>query len=272
MVMWGKEIMGMIIGRHGIKVRNGEGQLIVDFAKRMEMAVINTYFMKKDEQRITYKSGEHCTQVDYILYRWCNLKEIEDCKVFAGESVARQHRMVVCKMRKRERPKPKIKWWKLKENACKEDFRKQAVQKLGEDNINVLYSTVANVVREAAKTVLGVTSGRRKDDKETWWWNEEVQECIIQKKLAKKKWDKQKDEQSRVEYKEARRRAKKKVTKAKEKAYEELYEKSNSKEGEKDLYRLAKQRDKASKDVQQVGLIKDSDGNVLTSEDDILRR
>ena len=107
-----------VIGRHGIKVRNGEGQLIVDFAKRMEMAVINTYFMKKDEHRITYKSGEHCTQVDYILYRRCNLKEIEDCKVFTGESVARQHRMVVCKMtlamkmRKRERPKPKIKWWK----------------------------------------------------------------------------------------------------------------------------------------------------------------
>ena len=62
------------------------------------------------------------------------------------------------------------------------------------------------------------------------------------------------------------------MAKAKEKAYEELYEKSNSKEGEKDLYRLAKQRDKTSKDVQQVGLIKDSDGNVLTSEDDVLRR
>ena len=99
-----------------------------------------------------------------------------------------------------------------------------------------------------------------------------MQECIIQKKLAKKKWDKQKDEQSRVEYKEARRRAKKKVAKAKEKAHEELYEKLNSKEREKDLYRLAKQRDKTSKDVQQVGLIKDSDGNVLTSEDDVLRR
>lgn len=26
----------------------------------------------------------------------CNLKEISDCKVVVGESVARQHRMVVC--------------------------------------------------------------------------------------------------------------------------------------------------------------------------------
>ena len=58
---------------------------------------------------------------------------------------------------------------------------------------------------------------------------------------------------------------------AKEKAYEELYEKLNSK-GEKDLYWLAKQRDKMSKDVQQVGFIKDSDGDILTSEDDVLCR
>ena len=50
-----------------------------------------------------------------------------------------------------------------------------------------------------------------------------------------------------------------------------MYEKLNSK-GEKNLYQLAKQRDKVSKDIQQVGLIKDSDGNVLTSEDDVLCR
>ena len=99
-----------------------------------------------------------------------------------------------------------------------------------------------------------------------------MQECIIQKKLVKNEWDKQKDEQSRVDYKEAHRRAKKKVAKAKEKAYKELYEKLNSKEGEKDLYWLAKQRGKISKDVQQVRLIKGNDGNVLTSEDDVLCR
>ena len=58
------------------------------------MAVVNTYFMKKEEHRITYKSGGRCTQVDYVLCRRCNLKEVRDCKVIAGESVARQHRVV----------------------------------------------------------------------------------------------------------------------------------------------------------------------------------
>ena len=64
----------------------------------------------------SYKSGERCAQVDYVLCRRYNLKEISDCKVVVGESLAKQHRMVVCRMnmetRKRKRVKagPKIRW------------------------------------------------------------------------------------------------------------------------------------------------------------------
>lgn len=54
---------------------NGEGQMAVDFAKRMEiMAAVNTYFKKREEHRMIYKSGEYYT-LDYILWRRCNLKE-----------------------------------------------------------------------------------------------------------------------------------------------------------------------------------------------------
>ena len=40
-------------------------------------------------------------------------------------------------------------------------------------------------------------------------------------------------------------------------------------EEEKDLYHLTKQRDRAGKDVQ---VIKERDGNILTSEECVLRR
>ena len=39
----------------GFKERNLEGQMVVNFAKRMQMAMLNTYFGKKEEQRVTYK-------------------------------------------------------------------------------------------------------------------------------------------------------------------------------------------------------------------------
>ncbi|KAK3518743.1 hypothetical protein QTP70_010884 [Hemibagrus guttatus] len=87
-----------VMGKFGVKERNLEGQMVVDFTKRMDMAVVNTYFQKREEHRVTYKSGGRRTQVDYILCRRSTLKEISDCKVVVGESVARQQGMVVCRM------------------------------------------------------------------------------------------------------------------------------------------------------------------------------
>ncbi|KAK3525841.1 hypothetical protein QTP70_010897 [Hemibagrus guttatus] len=134
------------------------------------------------------------------------------------------------------------------------------------------WETTAEVIRETGRKVLGVSSGRRKEDKETWWWNEEVQESIQRKRLAKKKWDMDRTEENRQEYKELQRRVKREVSKAKQKAYDELYTRLDTREGEKDLYRLARQRDRDGKDVQQVRVIKDRDGRVLTSEESVQRR
>ncbi|KAK4320004.1 hypothetical protein Pmani_009074 [Petrolisthes manimaculis] len=145
------------------------------------------------------------------------LKEFGDCKVVPGESVAKQHRVLI------------------------EEDR---------------WETISEVVRQKAKKVLGVTSGRRKEDKETWGWNEEVQESISKKKRAKMKWDRQMDEESKQEYKEMQSTAKKEVAKAKDRAYEKLYEKLDSREGEKDLYRLARQRDRAGRDLLRENALK----------------
>ncbi|KAK3508871.1 hypothetical protein QTP70_011009 [Hemibagrus guttatus] len=268
-----------VMGKFGVKERNLEGQMVVDFAKRMDMAVVNTYFQKREEHRVTYKSGGRRTQVDYILCRRGNLKEISDCKVVVGESVARQHRMVVCRMtlmvckKKRSKIEKKTKWWKLKKEECCEEFRQKLRQALGGQVVLPDdWETTAEVIRETGRKVLGVSSGRRKEDKETWWWNEEVQDSIQRKRLAKKKWDMDRTEENRQEYKELQRRVKREVSKAKQKAYDELYTRLDTREGEKDLYRLARQRDRDGKHVQQVRVIKDRDGRVLTSEESVQRR
>ncbi|MCJ8732717.1 hypothetical protein PDJAM_G00214520 [Pangasius djambal] len=177
-----------VMGKFGVKERNLEGQMVVDFAKRMDMAVVNTYFQKREEHRVTYKSGGRSTQVEYILCRRGSLKEISDCKVVVGESVARQHRMVVCRMTlmvcKRKRSKieieKKTKWWKLEKEECCEDFRQKLRQALGgqvvlpDDR-----ETTAEVIRVTGRKVLAVSSGRRKEDEETWWWNEGVQDSLL---------------------------------------------------------------------------------------------
>ena len=73
----------------------------MDFAKSMYLAIVNTYFKKKDKYRVTYKSGGKYTQVDNVMCRRRDLKKMCDCKVMVNDCVAKQHRMVVCKVKKR---------------------------------------------------------------------------------------------------------------------------------------------------------------------------
>ena len=85
--------------------------------------------------------------------------------------------------------------------------------------------------------------------------NEEVQESIKEKKEATKAWDKISD--TKKIYKKKKSKAKKAVAMAKGRAYDNLYARLETKEGEKELYRLARQRYRAGKDAQHVRVIKD---------------
>ena len=86
------------MGRYSAGTKNKEGLVVVDFAKRIDLAIVNTYFKKKEKHRAAYKSGRKSTQVDYVMCRRRNLKEMCDFKVTVNECIAKQHHMVVCKM------------------------------------------------------------------------------------------------------------------------------------------------------------------------------
>ena len=59
---------------------------------------------------------------------------------------------------------------------------------------------------------------------------------------------------------------------AKGRTYDNLYARVETKEGEKELYRLARQRDRAGKDVQHVRVVKDENGNVMVNLEAVLKR
>ena len=226
------------------------------------------------------KSGGKSTQVDYVMCRRRNLKEMCNCKVIVNECVAKQHRMVVCKLafmvkkKKAEKVKLKIRWSKLKETSYQEAFKQEVTRILGaKDGLPDEGDKTAEMLRKTAETVLGVTFGKQKGDRETWWWNEEVQESIKEKKEAKKAWNKIRNENIKKIYKKKKSKAKKAVAMAKGRAaYDDLYARLETKEGEKELYRLARQRDRAGKDVQHVRVIKNENGNVMVNSEAVLKR
>ena len=164
-----------IMGRYGAGTRNKEGSMVVDFAKRMDLAIVNTYSKKKDEHWVTYKSGEKSTQVDYVMCRRRSLKEMCNCKVIVNKCVAKQHRMVLSKMalmvkkKKTEKVKPKIRWWKLKETSCQEAFRQEMTRTLGgKDGLPDEWDKTAEMLKKTAETMLGVIFGKRKGERKTW--------------------------------------------------------------------------------------------------------
>ena len=87
-----------VMGRYGVGVRNNEGDRIVDFATANQLAIANTFFKKRTSWRTTYTSGGRNTQVDCILCWRTNLQNVQDCKVLPKEAVAKQHKLMVCKV------------------------------------------------------------------------------------------------------------------------------------------------------------------------------
>ena len=73
-------------------------------------------------------------------------------------------------------------------------------------------------------------------------------------------------------YKEKKSKAKKAVAMAKGRAYENLYARLETKEGEKERYTLAPQRDRAGKNIQYVTAMNYEYGNVMVSSEAVLNR
>ena len=124
-----------IMGRYDAGKRSKEGSMVVEFAKRMDWVIINAYFKKKDEHRVMYKSGGKSTQVEYVLCRRRNLKEMCNCKVIVNECLTKQHLMVICKMalmvKKTRESTTKDKMVETEETSCQEAFRQEVTRTLG---------------------------------------------------------------------------------------------------------------------------------------------
>lgn len=266
-------------GGKGYGRRNKEGEKILECAESVDMAIVNTFYEKPDEHLITYKSGSHATQIDYVLVRRRDLKMIRNCKVIPGEAVVAQHRLVcaVLNIKREKGKKPdtrkRIKIWKLKGQKVKE-YRDKVKEKYNSNTSTVEehWCTLKTAVLEAATEVCGCTKGGKHQGKETWWWSEEVQEKIKKKKESFKAWQRGGSEDLREAYKEAKRETKKVVAKAKEEAWADWYDNMETEEGEKMIYKVARQRAQSRQDIGEVAVIKDKNGELLTDEEEIKGR
>ena len=141
-----------------------------------------------------------------------------------------------------------------------------------EGEANDMWNAMVTCIRRVATEVYGITRGSKREPKDSWWWNDEVQKAIKEKKECYKRMYHHRSEENMHRYKVTKKTAKRAVSEARGRAYEDLYQRLSTKEGEKDVYRIARLRERRTRDFNQVKCIKDENDRLLVKEDEIKNR
>ena len=100
---------------------------MLDFAVAYDLSIVNSYFRKREEHLVTFKSGSVRMQIDCFLVRANSRRWCGDYKVLPSECLVTQHGLLVLDIeirgairRKKKVRVYKVKWWNLKgENAIR---------------------------------------------------------------------------------------------------------------------------------------------------------
>ncbi|XP_078172001.1 uncharacterized protein LOC144566019 [Carex rostrata] len=268
-------------GGFGYGDRNQEGEEILNFVVAYDLMLANTFFRKRQSRIVTFSSGQHSSQIDFVLTRREDKRACVDCKVIPGECVVSQHQLLVSDfhlwIRVQQDKGARItrtKWWKLNGDASRV-FKDRVIGEGAwniEGEANRMWEEMATCVRKVAMEVFGVTRGNKREPKDTWWWNEDMQKAIKEKKECYKCLHHHRSEDNIQKFKATKKNAKKAVSEARGRAYDDLYQKLSMKEGEKDVYRIVKLRERKTRDFNQVKCIKDENGELLVKDDEINNR
>jgi hypothetical protein len=67
----------------------------LNFALAYDLIVANNLFRKRVSHLITFSSGHHCNQIDFILVRREDMHACLDCTVIPEECVVSQYKLAV---------------------------------------------------------------------------------------------------------------------------------------------------------------------------------
>ena len=274
------------VGKFGCGQRNSEGNEWVQLIERNGMAIVQTFFQKRESHKITYRSGDHKTEIDWLVMKQNQKWRVKDCKVLAGEHVTTQHKPQLWTLKYSERQDQKrigrrvIRWWRCT-GKSQEEFEgeiQEAFRNLSANpaSIEEEWKLFKETFIAAAEKVVGRTNGKNGGRrKKQWWWNEDVRQATKEKRAAWKAVEnergdtKQKEDLTR-KYREMKNHAKKVVARARQEAEQRLYESIENDRGRKQIYRLAKAREREEKDVVAPQGIRNRDGVVVTSQQLVL--
>ena len=130
-------------GDSGYGIRNQDGLHILDYCAANKFAITNIFSRKNKSRLITFSSGGNHAQIDVILVRTAQLKNIKNTKVISSEESITQQNLLVCGLFVLAKPVkpicilPRRKSWKLKGIVVQKEFEQAVSMKCQENPAGV---------------------------------------------------------------------------------------------------------------------------------------
>ena len=96
----GEERNENIVGKYGLGNKNERGEMLIEFCKRNDLILTNTWFQNEKRRRYTWKNPGDTEryQIDYILINQRYRNSVKNSKSYPGADIDSDHNLVMMKM------------------------------------------------------------------------------------------------------------------------------------------------------------------------------
>lgn len=184
-----------ILGKHGVGKMNNNGLRLLTFCSEHQLHITNTNFQLKAKHKTTWqhpRSG-HWHQLDHIIVRQEDRKEVLITKAMRGAECWTDHRLLRCKIRldvrpqqRRHPPARKINIQALQDQDTCTSFRGKIANVLSQDepdnDLTTKWQTLHSNLSDIAKEVMGYSQRKSQD-----WFDDHapgIHQLLDEKKKA----------------------------------------------------------------------------------------
>jgi flagellum-specific peptidoglycan hydrolase FlgJ len=279
-----------VMGKYGLGNMNENGERLADLCMMQDMVVGGSIFQHKDVHKATWVSPDQATenQIDHICYSRRFRRSVQDVRVRRGADAASDHHLLIGKLKLKLKNYGKTKPLRIRYNTELLENKDTAMDfKLKLTN---RFQTLQDLFNGDTSDVNSIWCGAKD------MWNKTCEETVGFKTRQHKEWitpetlrkiDKRKEEKAKINdsktrtakaksqavYAQAHKEVRKSIKQDKQTYIDNMAKKAEEAAGKnnmRDLYGITRKLSQGS--FRTIKPIKNKDGEVLTSEEDQMKR